>query len=69
MVDDKIVQFGSIKATNFNNIMQIGEIVNHRKDQIIEVKVLRNNKIMNIRLIPRSWSGRGLLGCNVILCR
>lgn len=48
--------------------MQIGEVVKHRQDNNVLVKVLRNNRLHEMTLIPRTWSGRGLLGCNIVLC-
>lgn len=68
MVNDEIVAFGSVNATNFRGLEHIAEIVKHRKDQAIQVKVIRQTALLDLCLIPHTWSGRGLLGCNVVLC-
>lgn len=46
--------------------MQIAEIVKHSEDKCIALKVRRNKeRVHYLRLIPKKWSGRGLLGCNI----
>lgn len=65
--DDKILEFGSINFTNFKELKQISELTMHRKNEQILLKVKRNDRIQNLTLIPKEWSGRGLLGCNIIL--
>ncbi|XP_075148096.1 26S proteasome non-ATPase regulatory subunit 9 isoform X2 [Haematobia irritans] len=66
---DEIAEFGSINAKNFTqDLTSIGIVVSHMRDQRIPLKVLRNNEILNIILIPQRWSGNGLLGCNIVLC-
>ncbi|XP_058983920.1 26S proteasome non-ATPase regulatory subunit 9-like [Musca domestica] len=65
---DRIAEFGSVNADNFNKqLSTIGSIVSHKRDQRIPLKVLRNNEILDIVLIPQRWSGNGLLGCNIVL--
>lgn len=66
-VDDEIIEFGSVNATNFVDLKQIGEIVMHRQNQHIALKIRRRNGLQELTLIPKPWSGRGLLGCNIVL--
>lgn len=47
--------------------MQIGEVVKHSQNSNVSVKVFRNKRFHEMILIPKTWSGRGLLGCNVVL--
>ncbi|KAM7359768.1 26S proteasome non-ATPase regulatory subunit 9 [Cochliomyia hominivorax] len=65
--DDEICEFGSANASNFNKKLEtIADIVRHMRDRRIPLKVLRNNEILNLILIPHTWSGPGLLGCNIV---
>ncbi|TRY74937.1 hypothetical protein TCAL_04578 [Tigriopus californicus] len=65
-VGDRIAEFGSINADNFGNLKQVGDLVQNSKDQNVRVKVIREGKSTAITLKPRTWSGRGLLGCNIV---
>lgn len=66
-IDDEIIEFGSVNVSNFNDLKQIGEIVMHRQNQQIALKIRRRNALHELTLIPKTWSGRGLLGCNIVL--
>lgn len=66
-VDDEIIEFGSVNVSNFKDLKQIGEIVMHRQNQQIALKIRRRNAMHELSLIPKPWSGRGLLGCNIVL--
>jgi 26S proteasome regulatory subunit N4 len=65
-VRDLILSFGSIQKTNFKDLAQVGELVKNSIDQEIHVKVRRNGKVEELILIPKAWSGRGFLGCNIV---
>lgn len=63
---DAVLEFGSVNGSNFKDLAQIGEIVKHRQNQQIVMKVRRNNRMHELTLVPKVWAGRGLLGCNII---
>lgn len=65
--DDEILEFGSINNDNFKELNQIIELVKHRQNQPIALKVKRNATTVDITLVPKTWSGRGLLGCNIVI--
>lgn len=65
--NDEILEFGSINADNFKELKQISDLVMHRQNQPITLKVKRQNRKFDIKLVPRTWSGRGLLGCNIVI--
>lgn len=65
--DDEILEFGSINSDNFKELKQISEVVMHRQNQPIPLKVKRQSRKLDITLVPRVWSGRGLLGCNIVI--
>ncbi|XP_067632699.1 26S proteasome non-ATPase regulatory subunit 9 [Eurosta solidaginis] len=67
-VGDEILEFGTINCTNFrNDINQIGNVVQHMQNQRIPLKVQRLSEQLDLIIIPKTWSGRGLLGCNIVL--
>ncbi|KAF6035491.1 PSMD9 [Bugula neritina] len=63
---DIIKQFGSVTAANFKNLQDISLVVQHSKDKVVKLLVERDGQELRLELIPRVWSGRGLLGCNVV---
>lgn len=65
--DDEILEFGSINHNNFRELKQISELAMHRQNQPISLKIKRQNRNFDITLIPKTWSGRGLLGCNIVI--
>lgn len=65
--EDEILEFGSINYDNFKELKQISELVMHRQNQPINVKVKRQGRNVDITLVPKTWSGRGLLGCNIVI--
>lgn len=65
--DDEILEFGSINGDNFKELKQISELVMHRQNQSVTLKVKRQHRKLDITLVPRVWSGRGLLGCNIVI--
>lgn len=63
---DEIIEFGTVNARNFRDLTQIGELVKNCENKIVPVKVLRDGKTIELVLTPKTWSGRGLLGCNIV---
>ncbi|XP_027709346.1 26S proteasome non-ATPase regulatory subunit 9 [Vombatus ursinus] len=65
-VDDEIVEFGSVNAHNFQNLQNIGTVVQHSEGHPLNVVVFRRGERLQLRLVPMRWAGKGLLGCNII---
>ncbi|CRL06005.1 CLUMA_CG018979, isoform A [Clunio marinus] len=65
-VRDKILAFGTITSLNFKDLAQIGDLVKNSQNQQVRVKVNRDNKMEELILVPKIWSGRGFLGCNIV---
>lgn len=65
-VRDLITAFGTITSSNFKDLAQIGDLVKSSQNQQVRVKFRRDNKTEELILVPKIWSGRGLLGCNVV---
>ncbi|XP_077163763.1 26S proteasome non-ATPase regulatory subunit 9 isoform X1 [Paroedura picta] len=65
-VDDEIVEFGSVNTRNFQSIQNIATVVQHSEGRSLSVTVLRRGERMHLGLTPKRWTGKGLLGCNIV---
>lgn len=65
-IADEIVQFGSVRADNFSNLSEIGDVLQHSINKTVIVSVLRKGEQHRLPLKPSTWSGRGLLGCIIV---
>ncbi|XP_055371625.1 26S proteasome non-ATPase regulatory subunit 9 [Condylostylus longicornis] len=66
-VGDQIIEFGSANSRNFKkNIAIIAEIVKNKVNERIPIKINRKEQIIETTLTPRTWNGRGLLGCHIL---
>jgi len=74
--NDLLVKFGSISTDNFHKLQDLASIVSHSKGVKLDLVVARRNgaggtgsgewEQRQLALIPQTWSGRGLLGCNIV---
>ncbi|XP_060106140.1 26S proteasome non-ATPase regulatory subunit 9 [Heteronotia binoei] len=65
-VDDEIVEFGSVNTRNFQSLQNIATVVQHSEGRPLSVTVLRGGERMHLGLTPKRWTGKGLLGCNIV---
>jgi 26S proteasome non-ATPase regulatory subunit 9 len=67
MNGDLLIQFGAINKSNSsdNFFSAITKLVGESNGKIITVVIQRSNKQITLSLIPKTWSGRGLLGCHL----
>lgn len=73
-LNDEIVQFGPyVHGTVTKSLAQIGELVKTHANKIILLKVARTDendtnqkKYVTCKLVPKTWSGHGLLGCKIV---
>jgi len=65
-VNDLVVEFGSVNSTNFRNITDIATLVQHSENQQVNLKLQRGDRYIVTYLRPKKWSGKGLLGCNIV---
>ncbi|XP_053693747.1 26S proteasome non-ATPase regulatory subunit 9 [Sabethes cyaneus] len=64
---DEIIEFGTVNAGNFRDLGQIAVVVRNCENKTVPVRVRRDGgKLVDLVLTPKSWSGRGLLGCNIV---
>ncbi|CAF0749694.1 unnamed protein product [Brachionus calyciflorus] len=79
-VGDEIVQFGPFTHVNTSkSLSEIGEHVRKSENKIVLLSVARNNsteqsastngnnkKKVILKLVPKKWTGHGLLGCKIV---
>ncbi|XP_015234292.1 PREDICTED: 26S proteasome non-ATPase regulatory subunit 9 [Cyprinodon variegatus] len=65
-VGDEVIEFGSVNTNNFQNLQNIASVVQHSEGKPLRVAVIRDGQKVQMSLTPQRWSGRGLLGCNII---
>ncbi|XP_054851701.1 26S proteasome non-ATPase regulatory subunit 9 [Eublepharis macularius] len=65
-VDDEIVEFGSVNTHNFQSLQNIATVVQHSEGKPLSVAVIRGGERMRLGLTPKRWTGKGLLGCNIV---
>ncbi|KAK6306382.1 hypothetical protein J4Q44_G00233070 [Coregonus suidteri] len=63
---DEIIAFGSVNTRNFQNLQNIASVVQHSEGKPLNVILIRNGQKTQMGLTPQQWSGRGLLGCNIV---
>ncbi|XP_068559888.1 26S proteasome non-ATPase regulatory subunit 9 [Cebidichthys violaceus] len=65
-VGDEVIEFGSVNTENFQNLQNIASVVQHSEGKPLRVTVIRDGQKAQMSLTPQRWSGRGLLGCNIV---
>ncbi|XP_020511573.2 26S proteasome non-ATPase regulatory subunit 9 isoform X2 [Labrus bergylta] len=65
-VGDEVIEFGSVNTGNFQNLQNIASVVQHSEGKLLRVSVIRGGQKAQMSLTPQRWSGRGLLGCNIV---
>lgn len=65
-VGDELIEFGSVNTGNFQNLQNIASVVQHSEGKPLRVVVIRDGQRVPMSLTPQRWSGRGLLGCNIV---
>ncbi|KAL9242485.1 hypothetical protein vseg_016478 [Gypsophila vaccaria] len=60
---DQIVKFGSVESGE-NMLPMLAEEVQRSQGSAISVAIMRHGALSNVSITPRTWQGRGLLGCH-----
>ncbi|XP_048323584.1 uncharacterized protein LOC107426821 [Ziziphus jujuba] len=60
---DQIVKFGNVEAGD-NLLQRLALEAQTNQGSEIPVAVMRQGAFVNIKVTPRTWQGRGLLGCH-----
>jgi 26S proteasome non-ATPase regulatory subunit 9 len=63
---DLLIRFGHVNSIDTPNPMQaIAKLVGESVNKSIHILIQRNGQIQEIKLVPQTWGGRGLLGCHL----
>ncbi|GAQ79867.1 hypothetical protein KFL_000400100 [Klebsormidium nitens] len=62
---DQLLRFGGVQAETPNVLQGVAAALQGGAGQAIPVEVLRRGEKVALAVTPRSWSGRGLLGCHI----
>ncbi|XP_022731803.1 26S proteasome non-ATPase regulatory subunit 9-like isoform X2 [Durio zibethinus] len=60
---DQIVKFGNVTAGD-NLPQRLASEAQVNQGHPIPVRIMRQGALINLMVIPRTWQGRGLLGCH-----
>ena len=63
---DLVVEFGTYNNSNFKSLMDIGQLLTNSQNKNMRVKLIRNHQMITLTLVPKLWSGKGLLGCKMV---
>ncbi|KAK9706293.1 hypothetical protein RND81_07G115100 [Saponaria officinalis] len=63
---DQIVKFGSVESGE-NMLQMVAQEVQRNQGSAISVAIMRHGALSNLSVTPRTWRGRGLLGCHFAL--
>lgn len=61
---DHIVKFGKVEASVQNLLQSLASEAQSNQGRRLDIVVMRQGALVNLTLTPRSWHGRGLLGCH-----
>eukprot|EP01031_Cornospumella_fuschlensis_P035168 gene35168-42598_t len=65
---DLLMKFGSITSNTADALPSIAKLVGASVSKPIAILVKRGEEVMELTLTPRTWGGRGLLGCHLSPC-
>ena len=66
VVNDALLQFGSLNASNHDGLRALARLTQRSVGDSIPLLVLRGGtQRVRLSLQPRRWSGQGLLGCHL----
>ncbi|RUS74179.1 hypothetical protein EGW08_018068 [Elysia chlorotica] len=64
-IGDQLIEFGSVMSENFDGLQMLASVMQHSKGRPLRCVVLRNGRKAALNVTPNTWSGPGLLGCNI----
>jgi 26S proteasome non-ATPase regulatory subunit 9 len=64
-LNDLILKFGNIDFKTSDISTSIARLVTDSKDKRLLIKVKRASSTIDLSIVPKVWSGRGLLGCHL----
>ncbi|KAK6432121.1 putative 26S proteasome regulatory subunit [Oleoguttula sp. CCFEE 5521] len=65
--EDRVVKFGNADWQNHERLGKVAREVQTNEGREVVVKVIREGRVLELKLVPRrDWGGRGLLGCHLV---
>jgi 26S proteasome non-ATPase regulatory subunit 9 len=66
-VGDLVCRIGTIRKDNFRTMQDVASLVNNSENRSITLLVQRadTKEQQTLTLVPKKWSGNGLLGCKL----
>lgn len=64
-VGDQLIAFASITGQTPNTLPAVAAALQAHENKQVDARLLRRGSIINLKLTPHSWTGRGLLGCHL----
>jgi 26S proteasome non-ATPase regulatory subunit 9 len=65
-VGDRLLRFGGVDASNHDGLRALARLVQRSVGESLPLLVLRGDtQRVRLELVPRRWSGQGLLGCHL----
>ena len=69
-VGDLVLRFGGVDISHPKGLGGVVDVVREKEGQEVPVAVLRGGErgggVKNLTLVPKTWSGRGLLGVHLL---
>jgi 26S proteasome non-ATPase regulatory subunit 9 len=65
LVGDLLLRFGNLDAGNHDQLRALARVTQRSVGDAITVVVQRDAARLSLQLLPRRWSGQGLLGCHL----
>ncbi|KAI5815092.1 hypothetical protein BZA77DRAFT_317001 [Pyronema omphalodes] len=63
---DYLKKFGEVNALNHDGLKALAKEVTRNEGKEIPLLISRDNQDIQLSLTPKSWSGRGKLGCHIL---
>ena len=64
---DAVVKFEEVTHEHPEGLNKVAEIVKNSEGLVLKLKVIRKvgetSEVVDLRLMPKTWAGRGMLGC------
>ncbi|KAK7304809.1 hypothetical protein VNO77_42698 [Canavalia gladiata] len=60
---DQILKFGNVEAGD-NLLQRLSSEAQSNRGRAVPVVIMRQGTVINLTVTPRTWQGRGLLGCH-----
>ncbi|GAA5980747.1 hypothetical protein JCM11641_000190 [Rhodosporidiobolus odoratus] len=64
--DDLFLTLSSISSANNDSLRAVAALVGRSEGIELPLSVMRGGQRLGLRLTPKKWSGRGLLGCHIV---